>query len=98
MTRYESFPSCIRINKSRQREPNERDRMNTTEPNGKSASLLACPSCKAPLRSQGMAYVCAKCHQSYPLTDGILAMATRSTQLGEFSNEEMLGFLRAAEK
>jgi SAM-dependent methyltransferase len=77
---------------------NGRESVTTLQANGKSASVLACPACQGALRSQGMTFLCTKCHQSYPVTEGILALAKRSTQLGEFSNDEMRDFLHAAEK
>jgi len=67
------------------------------EPNNSIESILVCPVCKASIAGDGSSYTCAKCEKSYFVQDGILALTSKSTALGEFSNEEMRELLRAAE-
>lgn len=59
--------------------------------------ILACPVCKGPIAENGFKYECTTCEKSYPVKDGILSLATKSTALGEFSIDEMQVVLRAAE-
>ena len=59
--------------------------------------ILVCPVCKGSIKGDGVSYTCAKCKKSYFVEDGILALASKSTALGEFSNEEMRELLHAAE-
>ena len=61
------------------------------------SALLACPLCKGPLKAMQAGGECQKCARFYVVEEGILRIASRSTQLGEFSNEDMQRFLRAAE-
>jgi len=61
-------------------------------------NVLACPFCKGRIERSGLSYDCPTCGKSYLEDDGILSLASKSTTLGEFSNEVMRKFLRAAEE
>ena len=60
-------------------------------------NLLACPKCKTPLSPGKGSLACDACGESFPVNDGIVSFARSSSNLGEFTRDEMLQFLEAAE-
>jgi hypothetical protein len=50
--------------------------------------LLACPACdnRPPLTAQGAALVCAQCHRSYPIQEGIPILLVEEATLPPDTN------------
>ena len=44
--------------------------------------ILACPSCKAPVRLEGEKIVCTACGKRYPIRDGIPVMLIEEAEGG----------------
>ncbi len=45
-------------------------------------SILACPSCKAPVKQQSDRLVCTECGRRYPIRDGIPVMLVDEAEGG----------------